>query len=486
MPRRNAHAARRSKAPDRNKNKAGRYSTIERIPRGYARHSSGGGGKKKKSRSLTVVTILVLVLMAIGLSLFFYWDKVLDITSGVVYKVVGTPTPEPTPVPSPTPTPSPSPTVDPTPSPTPIASPTPRPEIVDVTISVVGDMSFYQTQLEDAYNEETDQYDFSHNFAKIAPTLQRSDLVVGTLKTTLAGKDQGYGGHPNFNTPESVVDALKNAGFDVLLTGHANIFDKGWIGVERTNDAIKKAGLRTTGTYLSQDDYYKPLIVDANGLKVAILNYTTTTKGNESSIPAEKLKYCIKYSKDLRTKNIAEEIKRSRDKGADIVIVNMHWGEEYKREPSRDMKKAAQDILEAGADMILGTHPQVIQPMTRKSVKGTDKITRDAIVSYSLGNFLTSQSNRYRDSGMILNITYQQNTKTGEITLKDVTYVPTYVNRLETDDVKKNYEIIPVGKYVNDPSLLGTLSQTAQGRIKEVWNETTTVIGPDKATPLHE
>lgn len=347
-------------------------------------------------------------------------------------------------------------------------------------------MIFNQTQLEDAYDEEADQYDFTHNFAQIAPSLQRSDLVIGMLKTTLAGKDQEYTGIPNYNTPESVLDALKGAGFDVLLTGHANIFDQGWIGVERTNDFIKKAGMKTTGTYMSEEDYYDPLIVDVNGVKIAILNYTTETKGNEKYIPADKLKYCIKYSKELKTKYIGQEIARSREKGADIVMVNMHWGEEYKRDPSKDMKKAAEEILEAGADVILGTHPQVIQPMTRKSFKADDKKTRDIVVAYSLGNFITSQSNRYRDSGMILNISYQQNTTNGEIKLTNVTYVPTWVNRSETDDVKKNFAVLPVGKYINDPALLGTLSPTAQERIKEVWSETTTVIGPDKATPLHE
>ena len=468
--------------PARSRNKAGRYSTVNddtaRGSRPLKKHRN-----KKKSFSILISIIIVMILVGVGIFIFFNWNNITNFSAETMNQRAGTPTPLPTTIATSTPTMQATATPQNTPSPTPIASKAAPPEIVNITISAIGDIMCHQAQIDDAFDEATGNYDFTKSFAEIAPSLQKSDLVIGSLLTTIAGQQQGYTGLPLFNSPEQLLSALADAGVDVLTTGNSHIFDYGWIGVERTNKKIKEAGMSTTGTYLSEQDYYEPLIIDVKGVNIAILSFTDTTNGNESKIGIDRLDYCIKYIKKSR---IRDNIKLARKKGADIVIVSLHWGEEYKRQASTEMSDIAQYVLEQGADIILGTKPHMIQRVTKKSIKAADGIMREIICAYSLGNFISNQRAPYKDSGMILNISYQKNNTTGEITMTGTNYVPTWVNIDEIDDTSKNFRVLPVGKYLNSSDLLNTLSQSAKMRLLEVWNETTSMVDMELITPINE
>lgn len=469
-----------SKYPERGRNRAGRYSTVNddtaRGARPMRKHT-----KKKNPMGIILTILFIIVITGSGIFLFFNWENMFG---EKVTMEQSTPTPLPTSIATATPTMPPTPTIAPTLSPTPIASQTPPPEVVDVTISAIGDIMCHQAQIDDAYDSATNTYDFTRSFAEIAPSLQKSDLVIGSSLTTYTGEEAGYTGNPLFNTPEQMLTALKNAGVDVLTTGNSHIFDYGWIGLERTNKKIKEAGMVTTGTYLTEQEYYEPLILDVQGLKVAILSYTDTTNDNSSKISKEKLDYCIKYIKKSR---IRDNIKEARKKGADIVILSLHWGEEYNRQDSKEMRDIAEYVLDQGADIILGTKPHVIQRVRKKSNKAEDGKTREIVAAYSLGNFISNQRAPYKDAGMILNVHYQKNNTTGEVVMTGADYVPTWVCINETDnDAEKNFRVLPVGKYLNTPELLNTLPPSAKARLQEVWNETTTMVGTTALVPLNE
>jgi poly-gamma-glutamate synthesis protein (capsule biosynthesis protein) len=452
------------------------------VTDGTARSAKPAAHRKKTPLGAVIVIVLAALIVAIGSLLFFNWDKIVNLREDTLEQINGTPTPIPTKMITPTPTLEPTGTNALTDAPTPVDSPTPLPEIVDVTISAVGDIMVHQAQLDDAYDPDTGTYDFTRNFDEIAPSLSRSDLLIGSILTTFSGEEYGYSGTPLFNTPDSMLTALAGAGFDVLTTGNSHIFDFGWIGLERTNEKIKSAGIYTTGTYLNEKEYYDPLIIDVNGLKVAILSFTDEAF-EEDKISDTKLDYCIKYIKKSRIK---DNIELARQNGADIVIVCLHWGEEYERTPSGDMRDLAQYVLEQDADVILGTKSHVIQQAKVLSIKAENGNTKERVVAYSLGNFISNQRAPYKDAGMILNLHFRKNNTTGEAVFTGADYIPTWVAIDETDDASKNFRVLPVGKYLTDSTLLNTLPQNSKQRLEEVWNETTTVIGTQLIPALNE
>ncbi len=457
---------------ERGKSKTGRYSTLDDNT---SRAAIPLPKREKRSPVGAIIAIfMIVVIVAVGIYAFLNWDNIINLSNKTIEQVNGTPTPLPTKMATNTPTPALTQTPVPTVSPTPVVSPTPPPEIADITISAVGDIMVHQSQLDDAYDANTGTYDFSHNFTEIAPTLQKSDLVIGSILTTFAGEEYGYAGNPLFNTPDSMLTALYNAGFDVLTTGNTHIFDYGWIGLERTNKKIRDAGISTTGTYLNENDYYDPLILNVSGLKVAILSFTDEVF-EKDKISANRLDFCIKY---IRKSRIRDNIELAKQRGAEVVIVCLHWGEEYERRPTDEMRDIAQYVLEQDADIILGTKSHVIQQAKVLAVKAERGKTKQRVVAYSLGNFISNQRAPYKDAGMILNIHYRKDNKTGEVTFTGVDYVPTWVSMDETEGTDKNFRILPVGKYLNNPELLNALPESAKLRLAEVWNETTTVIDP--------
>ncbi len=464
----------------RGKSKTGRYSTLDDDTARAATYLPKA--EKRNPIGAIIAIFMIVVIVGIGIYAFLNWDNIINLSNKTIEQVNGTPTPLPTKIATDTPTPALTQTPIPTLSPTPVQSPTPPPEIVDITISAVGDIMVHQAQLDDAYDTATGTYDFGHNFTEIAPTLKRSDLVIGSILTTFAGEEYGYTGNPLFNSPDSMLTALYDAGIDVLTTGNTHIFDYGWIGVERTNKKIRDAGISTTGTYLSEDEYYNPLILNVSGMNVAILSFTDEVF-EEDKISENKLDYGIKY---IRKSRIKDNIELAKQRGAEIIIVCLHWGEEFARQPTDEMRDIAQYVLEQDADIILGTKSHVIQQAKVLSVKAERGKTKQRVVAYSLGNFISGQRAPYKDAGMVLNIHYRKNNTTGEIEFTGVDYVPTWVSMDETEGTDKNFRVLPVGKYLSDAELLSLLPESSRQRLQDVWTETTTVIDPMIISALNE
>lgn len=451
-------------------------SRRKRYKSRYTRRTdSGGRGGIKMALAVLAAVVLVGILVA-G---FIYWDEILEFSVRLFAGVTPTPTPSPSPSPSPVPTPTLEPTVEPTLEPTLEPTATPVPPVTTITVSAVGDIMCHQSQLDAAYVAATGEYDFTGCFADIAPYISGADLAIANLETTISGKDQQYSGYPTFNSPKSLLTALKETGFDVLTTANEHAFDRKWYGVEQTIANIEAEGMQTTGTYLSKEAYHDPLVVDVNGVKVAILAYTDLLGSGSDDIPAEKMNFCIKM---LNLKTIKNDIKSSRDKGADIVIVSVHWGNEYDRTAETDDRTMAENIISAGADVIIGSHPHVLQSVTYRTFTRSDGKDAKCAVVYSLGNFISAQTGQYKDSGMIVNLTFRKDNQTQEVTLAEVSYLPTWVYISEEGD--KEYRVLPVGKYLDDAALLSGLPDKAQARLAEVWNETFGLVGQSGITAL--
>lgn len=337
-----------------------------------------------------------------------------------------------------------------------------------VSLAVVGDLMCHSQQYKMAKTDSG--YDFNPTFTPIKKYLANADFTLGNLETVTAGAASNFTGFPMFNTPVEYLDALKNAGFDVLTNANNHSLDRGFVGVEKTIMELDKRGLLHTGTARSAEERNTPLILKKNNMKLGVLAYTYGTNG--IPIPAGK-GFCVNL---IDTLKIKADIQNTKKAGADVVMVFVHWGNEYQRQPSDSQKMVADFIHKNGGLLVFGSHPHVLQPT---NVKSPDY--KQGFTIFSMGNFVSSQRKQYTDCGIIVNMKLIKNLTTGEVTIGSTSFVPTYVS------THSGFRILPVfdaleainANNSNHPAHTNSLSE--QARIKEVWGETTKHMTHEKA-----
>ncbi|MCK5087180.1 MAG: CapA family protein, partial [Melioribacteraceae bacterium] len=240
-----------------------------------------------------------------------------------------------------------------------------------------------------------------------------------------------YSGYPVFNTPEEFLEGLKYAGFDILVTANNHAFDQKEVGVLNTLDNINKNGMMSSGTFYSHEDRDSIRIYNHENFNFALLSYSYGV--NRYKIPGDK-KYLVNI---IDTALIREDINLVKEKEIDLVIVYFQFGGEYEREPNKYQKEIVKRTISYGADIILGAHPHVLQPIEQfKTVNGN---IDSGFVAYSLGNFISNQRWRYSDGGTILNFTLDKNLNSGKVELASVEYLPIWVFKGKTEN---GYEYI--------------------------------------------
>ena len=288
------------------------------------------------------------------------------------------------------------------------------------TMAAIGDIMCHNTQYNDAYNKDTGAYDFSYVFDDISLYTKTADICVGNLETTFAGEDVGYSGYPTFNTPDSLAYELKDIGVDVLSTAGNHALDKGFNGLSRTIDVLNDADIAHTGTYKTEEEQNTILTKYVKGIKIAFVNFTYGTNGIK--IPSGK-EFCVNLiDNDLITK----QLDLAKSQNPDIIVACMHWGNEYKTTPNDTQKELSTFLFQNGVDIILGTHPHVLEPMEKQTVTLEDGTTKDGFVIYSLGNFISGQTAENTKTSIILNLTITKHTD-GKITIDKAEYKPIYM-----------------------------------------------------------
>ncbi len=286
-------------------------------------------------------------------------------------------------------------------------------------------------QIAAALNPTTNTYDYDDGLKFVKPIINQYDIRVANLEVTLAGKP--YKGYPQFSAPDELAEVLVSSGFNVILTSNNHSCDRGDKGVVRTLDVLDELGVMHTGTFRNQAerDANYPLMIEREGMKIALLNYTYGTNGLTVKAPL-----IVNY---IDSNIIAKDVKRARELKADYIICNMHWGIEYKPLPNNYQKKWESYCYELGIDMVMGNHPHVVQPTERKTVNGEDKLT-----VWSLGNFVSNMSIRYTRGGLMVGTTLEQ--KGTEVALTDVEHHFIYVLKRQEGKTKPYY-ILPEFDY---------------------------------------
>lgn len=294
---------------------------------------------------------------------------------------------------------------------------------VTISIIAVGDLMCHSIQFNYSY-VSGDSFDFRPVFRFVKPILSNGNFTFGNLETVAAGKVKKYSGYPLFNCPDDFITALKDAGFKLLNTANNHAMDKRIPGLERNIKQLIKNDLSYEGTFLSERDRDSLRIFNIEGIKLAFLSYTYGT--NDIPIPKKK-SYAVNLIDTLRIKT---DIERARIDSADIVLVHFHFGEQYRREPTQFQKDIVNKTINYGADLIIGDHPHVVEPLEFFKTKNTK--LDSGLVAYSLGNFLSNQRWRYSDGGMIIKILITKDFSTDSLFLNKVDIIPTWVFRGKT------------------------------------------------------
>lgn len=308
-------------------------------------------------------------------------------------------------------------------------------EDINIKMTVIGDIMCHNSQYKDAYNGST--YDFSYMFDDIKNYISSADIAVGNLETTFAGKERGYSNYPRFNSPEQLAYNLKDMGIDVLCTANNHSMDTNYSGVVSTLDFLDDAGISHMGTSRTAEEQNQILVKDVNGIKIAFLAFTYGTNG----IPVPSANsYCVNLiDKDL----ILKQLELAKAQEPDLICVNMHWGLEYQNVQNSDQEDWADFLFENGVDVILGSHPHVLQPMEKRTVTLEDGTTKDCFVIYSLGNFISGQTKKNTRTSIILNINFTKDGETGKTTIGDVSYVPIYMYKSSSGSTKR-YKLLDI------------------------------------------
>lgn len=363
----------------------------------------------------------------------------------------------------------------------------PAPKLKDINIMAVGDIMVHGPQLKAQYDSASKTYDFRNNFKHVKGYFEASDLVIGNLETTFGGEALGYSSFPMFNTPDALAEALRDAGIDVVSTANNHTFDTGKEGIIRTLEVLEQNEILAVGTRRHREEKGY-CVTEVNETKVGITAYTYETPrwGQHKTLNALKIpkdveplidSFGYEYLQEDLLK-ISERIGQMRHEGAELVIVYIHWGNEYQRRANAYQKQIAEVLADFGADIIFGSHPHVLQEVELLQSSHRDSPT---LVVYSLGNFLSNQryeilSNRYTEDGLMINVKLQKDFATNKISLKEVSYMPTWVHRFHRSG-KAEYEILPLFDALAAEEDYHLISKDSKWRAGNSLKNTEEIIG---------
>lgn len=345
------------------------------------------------------------------------------------------------------------------------------------TLTAIGDVMCHNTQYMDAYRKDTNDYDFSYVFDEINRSIKTSDIAIGSLETSFAGKERGFSNYPTFNSPDELAYNLKKIGIDVLSTAGNHCLDMGFDGLSRTIDVLNDADIAHVGTYQTQEDRDKILFKYVKGVKIAFINYTYGTNG--IPVPADK-SFCVNLiDKDL----IKQDIQSAKSQNADLIVACMHWGTEYRTTANKEQQELADFLLQNGVDIILGNHPHVLEPMEKRTVTLEDGTTKDGFVIYALGNFICDQNAENTRNSIILNLEITKHLD-GKISIDHANYIPLYMYKKTTSELQK-MKLLDIEKNIYDyetalnNSETPSISQSLYDNLKIQLEKIKKIVGPE-------
>jgi len=302
-----------------------------------------------------------------------------------------------------------------------------------LSLLFIGDIMGHDTQIRSAEKTESSTWDYNDVFTYVSPVISESDLAIANLEVTLAGPP--YKGYPRFSSPAALAEACRNAGINYLVTANNHAADRGEKGITATINTLDSLGIYHTGTFRNKadKDSLHPLMINHKGINIALLNYTYGLNGLTAKEPV--------IVNMLEQDIVARDIEKAVNEKADFIILFLHWGNEYDTIPSASQVAMTEYFFSCGADLIIGSHPHVIQKMIWHR---SDSTYNNKAVVYSLGNFVTNQRKPRTDGGTMVRIDLVK-TDTSVI-ISDAGYYLTWVYTPFEKDRRRFY-ILPCSEF---------------------------------------
>ena len=300
----------------------------------------------------------------------------------------------------------------------------------EISFLFMGDIMGHGPQIKSAWQENKKQYEYSEVFNPLEDIISSVDFAIGNLEVTLAGSP--FKGYPQFSSPDELAVACKNSGMDVLVTANNHSCDRKNKGVIRTLDVLDSLKILHTGTFKDVKNREKNnlLVLSKEGIKVGLLNYTYGTNGLPFSDPV--------YVNLVDSVLIKKDVINAKNKDLDKLIVFVHWGYEYKDFPNSYQKKYNRFFQDLGVDVVIGSHPHVIQPMVYSKENNHEFLT-----VFSLGNFVSNQRAERKDGGAMFRLSFQKTDNNILISRKE--YIPVWVHKF-IEKEKYHFQILPCAR----------------------------------------
>ena len=332
--------------------------------------------------------------------------------------------------------------------------------IATATIGAMGDLLMHEPVFRTC-RQSDGSYDFSSIFRYIKDAVSGLDYAIANLETTFGGDNYPYQGNPAFNCPDPLIDAVVDAGFDMLLTANNHAGDTMNDGIKRTIEIVRDAGLATLGSQLSGENRYS--VVDVNGIKIGMVCYTWAYADYGSSFSLNgltpvkdegQMNYFANNNPDKLYNELGPILEGMKADGAEATMILLHWGQEYQLVENAAQQKMAQKLCDMGFDVIVGGHPHVVQPMA--VLESTENPGHKTYCIYSLGNAVSNQRNGYvkacpgahGEDGVLFTVTFEKYSD-GKVYVAGVDALPTWVNMQSNTGVKE-YNIVPLDKETED------------------------------------
>ena len=359
-----------------------------------------------------------------------------------------------------------------------------------VILTAVGDIVMHQAVIDGGQigGEDPPAYDFNPAFQYIKPVISASDLAFVNYEGTLFGPP--YSGFPFFAAPDAIADALFDAGFRVAWTANNHALDKGIAGLIRTYEVFRDKGFHVVGTRPDQNSR-SDKIVTVHGIKIGLLAYTFETIGTETrrslnGIPMpDGAEHLLDSFNPDRSNLLRQDLDgliahadRLRKEGAEMICLSLHWGVEYQTKSTSYQRQIAQQLADAGIELIIGHHPHVLQEIDVLSASDGSSKT---LVFYSIGNLLhnmtfsTHNSAGFAQDAMIVRVNIER--REGTVAVTGAEYIPTYVTR-KAEGKGYQHLIVPVIPAMADPAAY----QSDSKLVKASYERTSSVLAGSNGT----
>lgn len=306
-----------------------------------------------------------------------------------------------------------------------------------ISLLFIGDIMGHDEQIRSAENTENGEFNYDEVFRYISPVISDADVSIANFEVTLAGPP--YKGYPQFSSPAALASACKNSGIDYVVTANNHAADRGGAGIKGTINRLDSIGIPHTGTFLSSEakDSLHPLIIKEKGFTLALLNYTYGTNGIKVAAPV--------IVNNLEMESVASDIEKTKHLNTDFIILFLHWGTEYDTVPSASQVAMAEYFFSRGANLIIGSHPHVLQKMIWFK---DDSLFSGKAVVYSLGNFVSNQRKPKTDGGTMVRIDLEK--RDSSVSISDAGYYLTWVYT-PVINYRKEFLILPCAEFENRP-----------------------------------